>query len=550
MTCLFRSLFAAASLLAAGATLAGPGHDHGDGPAAAGTASPRLEAVSDLFELVGVVERGAMTVYLDHAATNTPITDAAIEAEVIVGAQVTKLTAEPQPDGTYLVRGPFLARPGQYAFTFGVTAGADVDVLAGNLAVADPEAGHDHAPFTWWPWVLGVAALLAVLAALAITRRRRTAALAGAIVVVAMSIGLGAAPEAALAGTGHDHGDAPAAASGSSPRRLPDGSVFLPKSSQRQLAVRTVLTEEAERPRAVTLMGRVVMDPNAGGKVQPTVAGRIEPGPRGLPNLGQRVTRGEVLAAVRTTAGSIERANQNAAIAELQVGHALALSRLARVRQLEGSVSQRDIEQAQADADSAARRLAAVTASDATVEALVAPVGGVVAAVNVVAGQVVDAREVVFEIVDPSRQRIEAVAFDAALATGISGASASPQSPQARELLIPLKLVGAGRSQVEGGYPVQFVAVGKDLPALTLGQPMRVFVHTATRIKGVPVPAGAVVKSPSNEDIVWVKRSAEMFTPRPVRFEPIDGATVVVVAGLAAGERVVVQAAPLINQVR
>jgi hypothetical protein len=541
----------------AGAVQAGPGHDHGDGPAApTGPAAPRVIAVSDLFELVGIVDGNTMTIYLDRAATNAPIAEAAIDIDAVAGTQTLKLKPEAKPDGTFAVQAPFLSQPGQYAMTFAVTVGPDADVLAGNLEIVDPEAGHDHAK-VWWPWAAGgAAAVLVALALLALERRRAAASRVPAatlLLPVLAGLSLIGAPKETQAGPGHDHGDAPAAAGGNSPRRLPDGHVFLPKPSQRQLAVRTAVVEESELPRSVTLMGRVIADPNAGGKVQPTVAGRIEPGPRGLPHLGQRVKRGEVLAVVRAAAGGIERSNQNAAIAELRVARDLAERRFSRLKQLEGSVSQRELEQAQADLDSAAQRLSAVTARDATAEALVAPVSGVIAAVNAVAGQVVDARELVFEIVDPARQRIEAVAFDAALAAGITGAAAaavSPSSSQERAVSIPLKLIGAGRVLVEGGYPVQFVAAGKDLPPLTVGQPMRVFAQTATRVKGVPVPAGAVVKGPSNEDIVWVKEGAETFGPRVVRFEPVDGATVVVVAGLTAGERVVVQAAPLVNQVR
>lgn len=539
------------ALAASGLAWAGDGHDHGDSPTAAGGAAlPRVEAVSDQFELVGVVDRDVLILYLDRAATNEPVTRAVIDVEFTLakGSHTTK--GEPQADGTYLLRSGMLARPGQYALTFSVTVGDETDVLAGNLEIADPEAGHDHRGERRWSWLALGMALMALVATVLLARRwsRR-----GAMTSAAFAFGLWAAmavPPPAVGGEGHDHGDAPAAASGNSPRRLPDGDVFLPKPSQRQLAVRTALAKEAELPRTVTLMGRVVMDPNAGGKVQPTVSGRIEPGPRGLPNLGQRVNRGEVLALVRSAAGSIERANQNASIAELQVARDLAERRLARLKQLEGSVSQREIEQAQADSEGTRRRLAAVTAREASLEALVAPVSGVIAAANVVAGQVVDAREVLFEIVDPRRQRIEAVAFDSALAAGISGASAAPQSPQAHGVSIPLKLVGAGRSQVEGGYPVQFVATGNDVPPLTVGQPMRVFAQTTARVKGMPVPAGAVVKNPSNEDIVWVKEGPERFSPRPVRFEPVDGANVVVVTGLKSGERVVVQAAPLVNQVR
>ena len=114
----------------------------------------------------------------------------------------------------------------------------------------------------------------------------------------------------AFAGDGHDHGDEGSApVGGNGPRRLPDGSVFLPKPAQRQIGVRTLVTEAGELPRTVALAGKVVMDPNAGGKVQALVAGRLEAGPRGLPGVGQTVKKGEVLAYVVPSAGQIERSN-------------------------------------------------------------------------------------------------------------------------------------------------------------------------------------------------------------------------------------------------
>ena len=79
----------------------------------------------------------------------------------------------------------------------------------------------------------------------------------------------------AVAGEGHDHGDAAPAVSGDGdgPKRLPDGSVFLPKPAQRQIGVRTLVLTDAELPRSLELAGKVVMDPNAGGKVQALVGG-------------------------------------------------------------------------------------------------------------------------------------------------------------------------------------------------------------------------------------------------------------------------------------
>ena len=96
----------------------------------------------------------------------------------------------------------------------------------------------------------------------------------------------------AWADAGHDHGDAAPAVSGDGPKRLPDGSVFMPKPAQRQIGVRTLVVADAELPRSLELVGKVVMDPNAGGKVQALVAGRLEAGARGLPSVGQAVKKG------------------------------------------------------------------------------------------------------------------------------------------------------------------------------------------------------------------------------------------------------------------
>ena len=85
------------------------------------------------------------------------------------------------------------------------------------------------------------------------------------------------------AGEGHDHGGISATPSMNGPQRLPDGSVFLPKSAQRQLVIRTIKAEIADLPKSIELNGKVSMDPNAGGKVQAINAGRVEAGPKGLP---------------------------------------------------------------------------------------------------------------------------------------------------------------------------------------------------------------------------------------------------------------------------
>ena len=533
---------------------AGPGHDHGDEPAAAtGTASPRVSTHSDLFELVGKVEGNSLKIYLDRYDTNEPVTAAQIEVEV----GNIKGIAAVQADGSYSFVNEVFTKPGDLAVSFTVVAGKDADLLAGDLKITDPADDHAHdgsaRPWLLWAgYLIGALLLVAGLVA-ALRKRRSTAALNATFLVAACALIISAtASFDAKAGPGHDHGDQAApAASGDAPKRQADGSVFLPKVSQRLLGVRTVAVVEASLPKAIELTGRVVADANAGGKVQPTQAGRIEAGPRGLPTLGQAVRKGEVLAVVRASTSAIERANQQSQSTELTSNLELAKKRLARLEQLEGTVPAKDIEVARLDVSSLQQRAKTINASVVAMEALIAPVSGVIAATNVVAGQVVDAREVLFEIVDPARLSVEASAFDTGLLGNIASATASPGAG----VNVPLVFVGSGRALREGAIPVLFKTAapksgGPASAGLAVGQPVKVLVQTKEQIKGFAVPAGALVKSASNQDMVWVHTGAELFVPRATRVVPLDGATVSVIDGLKAGDRVVTQGAPLVNQVR
>ncbi|MDT7838495.1 efflux RND transporter periplasmic adaptor subunit [Aquabacterium sp. OR-4] len=349
----------------------------------------------------------------------------------------------------------------------------------------------------------------------------------------------------AQAGPGHEHGPAAPAPSANGPQRLADGSVFLPKPAQHQLGVRTLLTEAAELPRTLALNGTVTMDPNAGGRVQALHAGRIEPGPRGLPQAGQAVRKGELLAHVLTAVAPLERAGQAAQLAELRAALALAHKRLARLQLLADTVPRKDIEAAESEAASLEQRIAALGSGLAAREALVAPVSGVIASAQVVAGQVVEARELLFEIVDPGRLRIEALAFDPALAAEVAGAWLALGDQR-----VPLVFAGAARSLRDQALPLGFRAQGAALQALAVGQPVRVFVHTRSTVRGIAVPVAALMKSPANQSIVWVKTAAELFAPRVVMVEPLDGVRVAVTAGLQPGERIATQGAALINQIR
>jgi multidrug efflux pump subunit AcrA (membrane-fusion protein) len=115
----------------------------------------------------------------------------------------------------------------------------------------------------------------------------------------------------------------------------------------------------------------------------------------------------------------------------------------------------------------------------------------------------------------------------------------------------PLRLAFIGQSYQlrEQTLPMQF-GIQAPVPALSVGQPVKVFVQTRQTIRGIPVPQGSVMKNSSGETIVWVHATAERFVPKKVDVQPLDANTVAVLEGLHDGDRVVTQGAALLAQIR
>lgn len=150
---------------------AGEGHDHGPAPAATAPALPRVAASSELFELVGIAKDRQLTVYLDRFADNAPVQGATLDLDV-GGA---KVALKEVADGEFQGSLAQALKPGLTAVTATVTAGNDVDLLAGEFDVRADAALAAHAPM--WKQHLGVAlAAAAALIALAWIARRTAAA--------------------------------------------------------------------------------------------------------------------------------------------------------------------------------------------------------------------------------------------------------------------------------------------------------------------------------------------------------------------------------------
>lgn len=160
----------------------GPNGEHLDAPAAsssAGKVAPRLEAHTDLFELVARLGGGELSILIDRYATNEPVLDASVEVE---SGGLKAAAAFRADHGDYAIADAALLKrlsaTGEHALVITVQAGADADLLDGTLVTASLPAhdvsGHGDGTSVA-PWI-GAAVLGAggVAAAFMLLRRRRT----------------------------------------------------------------------------------------------------------------------------------------------------------------------------------------------------------------------------------------------------------------------------------------------------------------------------------------------------------------------------------------
>ncbi|MBX9841857.1 MAG: efflux RND transporter periplasmic adaptor subunit [Xanthobacteraceae bacterium] len=538
MRSLIATVLAVGALLASlGAVVAHEGHDHDSAaPAARADAAPRGEAVSDAFELVAVAQGETLVLYLDRSASNEPVQGATLTVEAPGGPVDAEASG-----GAYRISAPWLAKPGHTDLIVTVSAGDVTDILPVSIDVPDRAAMLEaRAQFSDMSAILRPSTALAVLfgvllgaSVMAYRGRKRAAALllAGALLAAHD-------PASAQDTTGGDAGTDRAV-------RNADGSVFVPKPIQRIYALRTMPAASASHPRTVELPGRIIPDPNASGHVQASVGGRLSAPAGGFPRLGTPVKRGDVLAEVTPPIQIIDVSDMRQRQGELDQQIAILQRRVTRYEALapSGAVSRVQFDEAKLELEGLKDRRASLDKVRLEPETLIAPVAGVIAEGTPVAGQMAQPNAVIFQIIDPAKLWIEALSFDP-----VAGSiAASAVTANGRTLRLSFR--GSGLADRNQSIPVHF-AIDGDASGLRAGQFLTVMATTGEQKEGIAIPRGSLVRGANGLDLVYVHTRAEQFEPRPVRVEPLDGERVLAVAGLKPGQRVVVQGAELLHNVR
>jgi RND family efflux transporter MFP subunit len=535
----------------------GEDHDESRPISVAVSAAPRVEAASERFELVAIANSGAVTIYLDHLRSNDPVTNAAITVETPAGSVV----ASPQQGGTYKLAAPWAVMPGRYDLIFTVESDGTADVLTGTLKVPTATPSPQSAPTGSSGGLLSrlrqqtegrvpllfltsiVAFVLGVVVMGLLARRKLVPAVALLAILAAVLT------TAALAHEGEDHGPAVVNAVVQSDRdlakRLPDGSLFVPKPTQRLLAIRTDVATSALHRRTIELPGRIIPDPNASGYVQASAGGRVSAPTGGFPRLGTRVNQGDVLAYVTPPLQAIDVSDMRQRQGELDQQISIVERRIARYETLaqRGAVTQVQLDESKLELQGLKDQRSALDQARVEPEALAAPVSGIVAEMNAIAGQMAQTNTILFQIIEPMRLWVEALSFDTL--TGTQSAVAKISGGRS----LALAYQGAGFADRNQAIPVHF-KIEDDTSGLRAGQFVTVLAATTDEREGIAVPRASVVRTQSGQDLAFEHTSAERFEPRSVRIEPLDGERVLIVSGLKAGARIVTQGAELLDQVR
>ncbi|MBI1383983.1 MAG: HlyD family efflux transporter periplasmic adaptor subunit [Rhizobiales bacterium] len=558
-------LVSATLALVSGDAGAHEGHDHGAPPPPVSTTiAPRVEASSEQIELVAVARGGDLVVHLDEFRTNAPLAGASIQVDSPIGV----LTLTEAGEGTYVAAAPFVAEPGRHDLAITVIAGDVIDILAATLVVPEPppapqpvvSGGDLPAIVLGWLgdsafaselrqratsvdqkfWLMAIGAFVAGNLAMLIVLKRLVlfSILAAAALITFLAFQVGSARGEQSPALASD-----AVLARDLAQRFADGALFVPKPTQRILAIRTLFTEIAEHRRAIELPGRIIADPNASGLVQPTVTGRLTPREGGFPPLGARVAAGEVLAMVQPSLATADAIDQQQQAHELDQQIASVTRKLQRLRSIERLIARSQIEDAEIELKGLNERRANLARAPRRPEPLVAPVSGVIALANAIAGQIVEPSAIVFEIVDPASLIVEALAFEpSAMDRQAEGLATGGQR-------LTLAYLGTGMANRNQALPVHFRVEG-DTSGLRIGQFVTVLASGTVSTPGIALPREAVLRSTNGQSIVYEHTNAERFVPREVRFEPLDAARVLIVAGLDRGRRIVTQGAELLNQIR
>jgi len=349
------------------------------------------------------------------------------------------------------------------------------------------------------------------------------------------------------------------------PATTTTGVVQFRMEQQWLIHMKLALAQEAELPQQISSTGRVIPAPSNRALVAPPVGGIIDA--RSLPQIGQRVARGQILATVLQTPTAAEAAQihiensrvdaerRRLAQAEIEARARLNAAtaeadRAKRLVELK-AYSQRQLETAEADRKAAEAILAGVqeqsqalqTAPAASNYQVTAPISGTVVMLKKSAGEEVHAGEAILEIVALDRVWVEAPIFEKDLGRVKKDVAAIFTTAAFPNKEFQGRLVSIGSVVNEQSRAATAVfEVNNASGDLKLGMQANLRLGVGAKTTLLLVPKESILDN-EGKKIVYVLRTGEEFERRDVVVGDEYGGNVAIVSGVKPGQRVVTQGA-------
>jgi len=325
----------------------------------------------------------------------------------------------------------------------------------------------------------------------------------------------------AQAHEGEDHHEAAAAPqsvtlSTEKPQRLENGDLYVPKSMQRLLGIRTEVLAPGNVTTSLQLKGEVASRPEARTVTSSPQAGVLEAPPDGWPLPGATVKAGQILAYLRPQMTQRDAARRSAQVVDFEQRTTMAEINAERLR-LQSSAAQGQMtpgnvyyEQSLAELEATKTQRDEVVASLADRLPLRAATAGILIRNNLRAGELVATGQPIFEVSNPSRLRVTAVSFKPRLVDLVQSASLVLEDQRH----VQLRLRGQEPLSGQPGWRLLFDVVDTDT-RLSPGMPVDVALNVSSDSRTQQLSKACVIGK-TNSASVWLHVEPERFEQRRV----------------------------------
>ena len=343
------------------------------------------------------------------------------------------------------------------------------------------------------------------------------------------------------------NGPASPAANGRSASGKAASSVNLATAQKQFLAVEAVSSSDTGE--VLTLPGRVMFRPQAQSAVGATMAGRVV---ALLVRSGEVVKAGAPLLTIDSAdaaAGraALDQANTRLAAAESVFKRQVEMVEKGVGLEFERQEAEARLKEARAEQERARHAAGLIGAGQGIRFTVRAPTDGVVMAIRVSVGAIVaPGGEPLLELGDPTRLQVVAQVPESDLGRVSAGQEAEVEFPA-----LPARVAAriesfSPRVDPESRRSQLYLALVRRIDGLRAGMMAQVTLRVGKE-QAISVPTTAVLIKEGRKRVVYVERPDGSFEARDVQTGRNRDGRVVILKGLAAGEKIVVRGALLLD---